>query len=490
MAIAQSDCVTNRSRFRILIVESHGDSRRALAEAIEAAGHVAIQSSTAADARSRLEGFAYDGMVVDVRLSDGDGLDLLDDALTRYPAMRCVVTSGFGSIHHAVRALKRGAADYLIKPLETARVVESLEERSAPGAGAGLTSPEVVPHGAPAFDAHRLVGSSEAMARVKAILERVSPMQSTVLIQGETGTGKELVARTIHENSPRRDRAFVAFNAAAIPEGLAEAELFGHVKGAFTGAVNTRIGRFELADGGTLFIDELSAMSLALQAKLLRALQEREIERVGASQPVKIDVRLVAATNVDLKELIRQGGFREDLYYRLNVVPVVLPPLRDRPADVMDLSRHFLAASCRENRVPLKALSQAALQRLMEFPWPGNVRHLQNAIEHAVALSGMETVIPVEALPEDVLAPVAARHVDTQLPVSTPERPEEGIQFSDVMTRLERELLQHYLEKAGGNKRQAARLLNMSRTTLIDKLNRHGLGSEPDLTPDNVRAIA
>ncbi len=482
--------MTDRSRLKILIIENHGETRRALAEAIESAGHVAIQSSTAADARSRLEGFAYDGMVVDVRLPDGDGLDLLDDALTRYPAMRCVVTTGFGSIHHAVRALKRGAADYLIKPVETAHVADILQGPTRRSSGDVTTAPVVTTSENGSFDSHRLVGSSQAMARVTAILQRVSPMQSTVLIHGETGTGKELVARTIHENSPRRDRAFVAFNAAAIPEGLAEAELFGHAKGAFTGAVNTRIGRFELADGGTLFIDELSAMSLALQAKLLRALQEREIERVGTSHPIKIDVRLIAATNVDLKDLVRQGAFREDLFYRLNVVPVLLPPLRERPEDVMDLARHFLAVSCRENQVALKTLSQAALQRLMEFPWPGNVRHLQNAIEHAVALSGMDEVIPVDALPEDVLAPAPMRHIEAELPVMVPETPDQGIAFADVMTRIERDLLQHYLEKAGGNKRQAARLLNMSRTTLIDKLNRHGLGSEPEAPPDNVRAIA
>jgi len=490
MSIAHFGGVTDPSRLRILIVESHGDTRRSLAEALESAGHAAIQSATAADARSRLEGFAYDAMVVDVRLPDGDGLDLLDEALGRYPAMRCVVTSGFGSIHHAVRALKRGAADYLIKPVETARVADVLRAPVAPVAGGTVSAPAGGSVGADRFEAHRLVGSSREMARVKAILERVAPMQSTVLIQGETGTGKELVARTIHENSPRRDRSFVAFNAAAIPEGLAEAELFGHAKGAFTGAINTRIGRFELADGGTLFIDELSAMSLALQAKLLRALQEREIERVGTSQPIKIDVRLIAASNVDLRDLVRQGGFREDLYYRLNVVPVILPPLRDRPGDVMDLARHFLALSCRENRVPLKTLSQTALQRLMEFPWPGNVRHLQNAVEHAVALSGMDTVIPVDALPEDVLASRPARRLEAELPIAMPDTPEEGIPFADVMNRIERELLRHYLDKAGGNKRQAARLLNMSRTTLIDKLNRHGLGSEHDAPPDNVRAIA
>ncbi len=483
--------MTDRKRLKILVVENHGDTRRALSDALEAAGLLAIQSPTGADARSRLEGFAYDGMVVDVRLPDADGLDLLDEALTRYPAMRCVVTSGFGSIHHAVRALKRGAVDYLIKPVETASVAAVLTEQPAM-----LPAPVAAPvvtgsRDSEVFRTSRLVGSSAAMARVSSILERVSPMNSTVLIHGETGTGKELVARTIHENSPRRDRSFVAFNAAAIPEGLAEAELFGHAKGAFTGAVATRIGRFELADQGTLFIDELSSMSLPLQAKLLRAIQEREIERVGTSQCIKIDVRLITATNTDLKEMVRQGTFREDLFYRLNVVPITLPPLRDRPGDVADLAAHFLDLSCRDNRVPLKSLGQATLQVLMDYPWPGNVRQLQNAIEHAVALCGADTVIQPDALPEDLLAPVAGRRYREPEPlVELPETPAQGIRFSDVMTGIERELIQRYLEKAGGNRRQAARLLNMSRTTLIDKLNRLGLGSGPSAPPDNVRAIA
>ena len=228
------------------------------------------------------------------------------------------------------------------------------------------------------------------MQQVFQTLELVAPMNSTVLIQGETGTGKELIARTIHHNSPRADQRFVAFNAAAIPEPLAEAELFGHAKGAFTGAVAARVGRFELAHRGTLFIDEVGLMSLSLQSKLLRALQEREIERVGESRPIKFDARVVAATNSDLRKMVKEGTFREDLYYRLNVIPITLPPLRDRREDIPLLARHFVQKSCRSNGLPQKSLTQDAVRVLMNYSWPGNIRQLENAIEHAVAMTGQE----------------------------------------------------------------------------------------------------
>ena len=294
-------------------------------------------------------------------------------------------------------------------------------------------------------------------------------MNSTVLIQGETGTGKELIARTIHNNSPRATERFVAFNAAAIPDGLAEAELFGHVKGAFTGAVNARVGRFELAHRGTLFIDEVSSMSLPLQAKLLRALQEREIDRVGESKPFKLDIRVIAATNCDLRTLVKAGTFREDLFYRLNVIPVMLPPLRARREDIPLLAQHFARKSCRDNGVAQKPISQEALRVLMGYDWPGSIRQFENALEHAVAMSLTTPEIGPEALPEDI-------HVrSTTMPIPAVAIPDEGINFTSVVSDLERDLIMRCLEKTGGNKRQAARLLNLSRTTFIDKLQRLNL---------------
>ena len=303
--------------------------------------------------------------------------------------------------------MKRGAVDFLIKPFQIAqlsRVLKTgMEQRRLRQENAELR--------AQLRDRYRfdsVVGQSGAMQSVFQTLELVAPMNSTVLIHGETGTGKELIARTIHHNSPRADQRFVAFNAAAIPEPLAEAELFGHAKGAFTGAVAARVGRFELAHRGTLFIDEVGLMSLALQSKLLRALQEREIERVGESRPIKFDARVVAATNSDLRKMVKEGTFREDLYYRLNVIPITLPPLRDRREDIPLLARHFVLKSCRSNNLPQKSLTQDAVRVLMNYSWPGNIRQLENAVEHAVAMTGQEKEIPARALPEDILQPASS----------------------------------------------------------------------------------
>ena len=316
-----------------------------------------------------------------------------------------------------------------------------------------------------------IVGESPAIRQMFSMLERVAPLTSTVLIQGETGTGKELVARTIHDNSPRRGFPFVAFNAAAIPEGLVEAELFGHVKGAFTGAVATRMGRFEMANKGTLFIDEVASMSLPLQAKLLRALQEREIEKVGTSQTVKIDTRVIAASNADLLSLVKKGEFREDLYYRLHVVKVKLPALRERRSDIPELVRHFIRLSCSRNHLPVMAISPAAMDKFVSYEWPGNIRQLENAVEHAVAMTGGVSNIDVAMLPEELL------NRSSGVSVASMTVPAEGINFSSFITEIERDVILQCLKRTGGNKRQAAILLQLSRTTLIDKLHRLGIDS-------------
>src|SRR5215210_4129822 len=296
---------------------------------VEDAGFAAAQSPDAMDAIERLKAFAYDAIVIDLHLPDASGMEVLDEAITRYPEIRAVVVTGFGGVSEAVSAMKRGAIDFLIKPFQLtqlARVLQAaVDQRRLREENAELRAQL-----RDRFRCDNIIGRDSTMQQLFSTLELVAPMNSTVLIQGETGTGKELIARTIHHHSPRADQKFVAFNAAAIPEGLAEAELFGHVKGAFTGAVSARVGRFELAHRGTLFIDEVSSMPLPLQAKLLRALQEREVERLGESKPVKLDIRVIAATNIDLKLLVKEGTFREDLYYRLNVIPVTLPPLRAR----------------------------------------------------------------------------------------------------------------------------------------------------------------
>jgi transcriptional regulator with PAS, ATPase and Fis domain len=298
------------------------------------------------------------------------------------------------------------------------------------------------------------------------LLETVAATSSTVLITGETGTGKELAARAIHHNSPRRANRFVAINCSAIPETLLEAELFGHVRGAFTGAVGTRQGRLEQAHKGTLFLDEVGTMSPALQAKLLRVLQEREFERVGDSHTIKIDVRVIAATHSDLTKMVGEGTFREDLFYRLNVIPVQLPPLRDRREDIPLLVQHFLQKLGPESGRPSVTVSQDALRRLMAYPWPGNVRQLENVVERALAFSQGRTQIDVPDLSPDVQNQAAT--------VDSGELwfPAEGVDFDTYIGGVELSLIKRSLERTQGNKRQAARLLNLKRTTLIEKLKR------------------
>ncbi|MGE3401591.1 MAG: sigma-54-dependent transcriptional regulator [Vicinamibacterales bacterium] len=449
----------------VLIIEDDLDLRQLLGESLESQGFAAAVANDAADGVERLRAFAYDALVVDLHLPDGNGMEILEEAITRYPDLRAVVITGFGGVEEAVTAIRRGAIDFLVKPFELSRLTQvlraALDQRQLRQENAELRAQL-----RERFRFDNIIGRDHGMQRLFSTLELVAPMNSTILIQGETGTGKELIARTIHHNSPRADQRFVAFNAAAIPEGLAETELFGHVKGAFTGAVNARVGRFELAHRGTLFIDEVASMSLPLQAKLLRALQEREVERVGESKPMKVDIRVVAATNTDLKKLVKDGAFREDLYYRLNVIPVALPPLRARKADIPLLAQHFVRKSCQENGLPVKPLAQDALRLLMQYDWPGNIRQFENAIEHAVAMSVAAPDIGADAIPEDVRSRPASALVPSL------EIPDEGVHFTSVVSQLERDLITRCLEKTNGNKRQAARLLNLSRTTLIDKLQR------------------
>jgi DNA-binding NtrC family response regulator len=470
--------MSGRAQPCVLIVDDDDDLREVIAEHLTREGFSVAQAPTGADALDRLKAFAYDGLVIDLKLPDADGLDILNAAVTRYPEVVAVVMTGFGGVEEAVAAIKRGAIDFFIKPVQLAQLSRVL--------AAAINEPrlrlENAELRAQLRDRYRfdnVVGQSGVMRQVFQTLELVAPMNSTVLIQGETGTGKELIARTIHHNSPRADQRFVAFNAAAIPEPLAEAELFGHAKGAFTGAIANRVGRFELAHHGTLFIDEVALMSMSLQAKLLRALQEREIERVGESRPIKFDARVVAATNMELKKMVKEGAFREDLYYRLNVIPVTLPPLRERREDIALIARHFVAKSCKSNNLPLKTLTQDAVRALMSYPWPGNIRQLENAIEHAVAMSGPEREITPSTLPADVLESSAS------LLMPTVAIPDEGLNFQSVVSQLERELITRCLEKTGGNKRQAARLLQLSRTTLIDKLHRLNIGAAPEPVTTN-----
>jgi DNA-binding NtrC family response regulator len=311
-----------------------------------------------------------------------------------------------------------------------------------------------------------LVGGSPAMEAVCSLVRLVASRRSTVLITGETGTGKELVARALHLAGPRARQALVAVNCSAIPEHLLEAELFGHVRGAFTGAVQPRVGRFELADRGTLFLDEIGDLPLDFQTKLLRFLQEREFQRLGSSETLRVDVRVVAATHVDLVGRVEQGRFREDLFYRLNVVPITTPPLRERPEDIPALVRHFLQKICAIEQLPPKRVFPEALERLKRYPWPGNVRQLENAVEMAVALSGEREVLHAE----DFRLPLASPQAPSAIS-ATPDLPlpPEGLDFEETVNRFERQLLEQALLRTGGNKKRAAEILRLKRTTLTAK---------------------
>ena len=461
----------------LLFVEDEEPLRVAVAERLVEQGFQVDQAESGERALEQLAEFAYDIVITDLRLPGVDGTHVIEAAIQRYPDIIGLVVTGYGTVRDAVEAIKRGATDFVTKPFQFDELMHALntalEQRRLRSENAYLRSQLEE-----RYRFEGIVGRSRAMRDLFQLLETVAATSSTILISGETGTGKEVVARAIHHNSPRRAQRFVALNCSAIPETLLEAELFGHVRGAFTGAVGTRQGRLEQANRGTLFLDEVGTMSPALQMKLLRVLQEREFERIGESHSVKVDVRVIAATNSDLAKMVQQGEFREDLYYRLNVIPIQLPPLRNRKEDIPLLVQHFLqrfaaqrqgGAESRpaapEARPPM-SVSQQAMRRLMAYHWPGNVRQLENAIERAVALSGGRTQIEVSDLPTEIQSA-------SEMPVSQEVTlPGDGFDLDAYVGNIERELIYRALEKSAGNKGRAAKLLSLKRTTLVEKLKR------------------
>ena len=390
----------------ILLVEDEDALRSTIAIRLTSDGFLVDEAATGEDAILRLSAFAYDALLTDLRLPGVSGAQVLDSALDRYPDIAAIVVTGFGTVKDAVEAIRRGASDFISKPFqydELRHVLEAaLERRELRKENRYLREQLDARYG---FEG--LVGRSAAMRALCTLLATIAPTNSTILVSGETGTGKELAARAIHQNSLRKQQRFVALNCSAVPETLLEAELFGHVRGAFTGAVAMRQGRFEQAHKGTLFLDEVGTMSAALQARLLRVLQERSFERVGDSQQIRVDVRVIAATNSDLTRMVKEGTFREDLFYRLNVIEVVLPSLRDRRDDIPLLVQHFLDRLGREHIPPRHGVTftQEAMRRLMACEWPGNVRQLENAVERAFTLSPGRMLIGVDALPNELSPP-------------------------------------------------------------------------------------
>jgi DNA-binding NtrC family response regulator len=463
----------------LLIIEDEAPLRHAIAEQLADHGYRVEQAESGEVALTKLADFAFDIIITDLRLPGVDGSAVVEAAVERYPHIIAIVVTGYGTVKDAVEAIKRGAYDFVNKPFqidELLHVLDSaLEQRRLKTENAYLR--------AQLEERYRfegIIGKSQPMVRLFHLLETVASTNSTILITGETGTGKEVVSKAIHHNSLRRMHRFVALNCNAIPETLLEAELFGHVRGAFTGAVGNRQGRLEQAHKGTLLLDEVGTMSPALQMKLLRVLQEREFERVGDSHTIKVDVRVIAATNSELGRLVAAGQFREDLFYRLNVIPVQLPPLRERKDDVPLLVHHFLekfeaerAAHPGAKPAERLTVSQEGMRRLMAYHWPGNVRQLENAIERAVVFTAGRSQIDIGDLPVEV------QQAEEAALSSAVTLPENGVDLGEFIANIERELIQRSLERTGGNKGQAARLLNLKRTTLVEKLKRFGRSGNP-----------
>ncbi|CAN5363777.1 sigma-54 dependent transcriptional regulator [soil metagenome] len=459
---------------KILVVEDDTRLRKLLLEVLALEGYLLADAQSGEEAVKLLEKEKYDVLLTDVNLPGMSGLELLPICHQHNPETYLMVMTGYGSIDMAVQAMKLGASDFLCKPIAlndlTAAVkvaVNNLVKTDVP-----LTSKII--------SDSPIIASSVVMLNVLEQVNVIAPYKINVLITGETGTGKELIAKAIHHTSPRAKNDFIAMNCAAIPEQLLEDELFGHIKGAFTGATVDRKGRFEQADGGTLFMDEIGDMNLSLQAKLLRILQESEFERLGSSKTIKVDVRVVAATSADLDSKIADGSFRADLYHRLNVVHLRVPALRERPDDIMPLSHGLIERFCETSGLPPKTIADEAVHALISYSYPGNVRQLQNAMERAAVFSGPSPVVRLEHLPEEIRNQASLFQIQPGMELFPSSIPDEGIDFSEVVSQIERKLLLQTLDKTGGNKMQAAKLLNMKRTTLVEKIKRLNIETDAD----------
>jgi DNA-binding NtrC family response regulator len=441
----------------ILVVDDEADMRELVKDVLEEQGYAVATASGGREALQQLGGREYAVVLTDLKMKDMQGLDLLKAVKQEFPDANVILMTAFGTVETAIAAMKEGAYDYLIKPVKNEELIrvagravrEALLRREV-----SRLRREVHKE----YSFHQILGKSRAMREVFELIRRVADSPSNVLITGESGTGKELVAKAIHYNSERRDGPFVPVNCAAIPDQLLESELFGHMRGAFTDAKMDRRGLFEEAQKGTLFLDEISELPLMLQAKLLRAIQEREIRRLGSTKPIQVDVRLIAATNLHLAEEVKAKRFREDLYYRLNVIEIRLPPLRERREDIPLLVEAFLQKYASTNRKALTGASEPALALLIDYAWPGNVRELENVIERAVTLARGERVMP-EDLPPAVQGARGERRVL-----------DEAADRILPLDEMEKEYIRKILEKAGGNKYQAAQLLGIDRKTLYRKL--------------------
>ena len=447
----------------ILIVDDERGQRDILSAILKGSGYHTVAVPGGREALLELEGAVFDVILTDLKMQGMSGMELLEAVLDTNSRQCVVMMTAHGTIDSAVEAMKKGAFDYLEKPLERHDLLLTLQRafehlkllRENEALTRKLAERTLIPN---------IIGDHPTMREVFRIIGKIAPSPSTALIYGESGTGKELVARAIHDHSPRRDKLFFAINCAAIPETLIESELFGHEKGSFTGASSREIGIFEAASGGTVFLDEIGEISMAMQVKLLRAIQEKEIRRVGGKVNIPIDVRIISATNKGLEQEIKKGNFREDLFYRLNVIRITLPPLRDRGNDIVTLADFFVNKFNKHAVTPLKGISKPALKLIMNYPWPGNVRELESVIERGVLMTESDYIQP-EDLPLEVRERPGG---GGGLPFDLPP---EGIMFEE----LERELIAKAMERANGVIGRAAQLLGMSYKTLQYRLEKFGI---------------
>jgi len=443
---------------KLLVVEDEPNMLRVLELQLSAAGYQVEKATSAEQALSSLERGAPELVLTDLKLPGMDGLELLVRIRRVDSSLPVIIMTAFGTVETAVQAMKAGASDYLLKPFSLDDLMLTIEKvlelRLLRDENRRLK--EELGH---RYQFDNIIGRSAAMQEVFSAVSRVAPTRATVLLAGESGIGKDLIARAIHHHSPRRDHPFVKINCSAIPENLMESELFGYEKGAFTGAAGPRAGKFEQADGGTVFLDEIGDVPPATQVKLLRVLQEREFERLGSNKTISVDMRVIAATNQDLRAALEQGAFREDLYYRLNVVPINIPPLRERREDIPLLAEHFLARYAAETAGRVHALAHSAIEKLVAHHWPGNVRELENVIQRAIVLA-TDLTLDASDIP-----------LDSQPRATFPSFLPHGL----TLEQYEQELIREALRRAGGNKSQAARLLGLTRNALRYRLTQMGI---------------
>ena len=470
--------MTDKMR-KILIADDDREVRMVLYEALIRQGHTVTVAENGMMALDIFEKNPADLVISDINMPRMGGLDLLQKLHALRPQLPVVIITGHATVETAVSAMKLGAFDYLLKPFSIDVIVEVAARAFAAGLpkkdeGAGQPR-----ENQDFLKKKPIVGSDNKLARVLQKAKSVASSKATVLILGESGTGKEMIARYIHEESNRREGPFVGLNCAALPEGLLESELFGHEKGAFTGAIYTKKGKFELADGGTLLLDEIAEIPLHLQAKLLRVLQEEEVDRLGGKSPVKVDVHVVATTNRNLEEAAKNGEFRQDLYYRLNVIPLTLPPLRERKNDIERLAAHFIARFSQQYGKDVKKMSKAAWQRFQQYDWPGNIREMENLVERAVLLSLSEELEPWDFWDEETDGEVAdkpltfAAEAEAFQPAAAAGEATEGGMAS--LRDVERQMIMQALQKTDDNRTHAARMLGISVRTLRNKLHEYRL---------------